>query len=231
MSSVLVVCAHPGDEILGCGGALALHRRRGDEVHVLVLGDGWTSRVTDPARAADAIDLDALEEQGRRALEKLGVERVDYLRYPDNRFDTVPMLDLVKAIELKKAKRDIDVVYTNSAYDLSVDQQKTCRAVVTAFRPLPGECNPEIRCFEVPSSTEWNLAESGRGFMPNGFVDIEAVFDDKIAAFATLATEVRPWPHPRSVGAIEAQARSRGSSIGMKAAEAFQVLRTVITIA
>lgn len=227
-SNVLVVCAHPGDEVLGCGGTLALHAKRGDRVRVLVLGDGWTSRVRSLEKGAEALDLDVLESQARSGLAALGVTDVQYLRFPDNRFDRIAMLDLVKSIEAVKAAHRPDIVYTNSAYDLSVDQRKTCQAVITAFRPQPGERAIELLAFEVPSSTEWNP----RGpvtFAPNVFVDIEAVLAAKIGAYKRFTHELRAWPHPRSPEAIENLAKHRGSTAGIGAAEAFVLLRSVRT--
>lgn len=230
MKKVLVVCAHPGDEILGCGATLARHVRQGDEVRVMVMGDGWTSRVKSVEKAKDVVNLDVIEDQGRAALDVIGVKQVEYLRFPDNRFDSVPLLELVKAIEKVKRQFVPDVLYTNSPFDLSIDQQRTSRAVVTAFRPQPGDNRTEILCFEVPSSTEWNTQEGAGVFAPNYFVDVAATLELKINAFQCLSSEVRPWPHPRSAEAIEHQAKSRGASVGVGAAETFMLLRVVKTI-
>lgn len=227
MTKVLVVCAHPGDEILGCGGTMIHHVRCRDQVRVLVLGDGWTSRVRTIEKARDVIDLDVLERQGKSALACLGVDQVDYLRLPDNRFDTLPLLELVKEIERVKRSFAPDIVYTNSPYDLSVDQQKTSRAVITAFRPQPGDNMTALYSFEVPSSTEWNIAEGVGNFAPNHFVDISTVLGEKIEAYKKLSLEVRPWPHPRSPDAIGYYAHSRGAAVGLDAAETFVLLRSV----
>ena len=230
MKNILVVCAHPGDEILGCGGTLALHAGRGDKVHVAVLGDGWTSRVKSPEKGLEVLDLDVLEKQGRAALTTLGIEEVEYFRFPDNRFDSVAMLDLVKVVERIKGHFMPDVVFTNSTHDLNIDQQKTCRAVVTAFRPQPGEKFTELYAFEALSSTEWNQADTPKNFNPNVFVNIEATLGMKLDAFRHLTSEVRPWPHARSLDSIEYHAKSRGASVGVGAAEAFMLLRAVRNI-
>jgi len=191
------------------------------------MADGWTSRVKSIEKGRDAVDLAVLERQGRQALAVLGVSDVDYCRFPDNRFDTLPMLDLVKVIEEVKNQYMPEVIYTNSAFDLSVDQQKTCRAVVTAFRPQPNDNLSEIYCFEVLSSTEWNQAEGIRTFSPNYFVDVEKTLDIKIRAFQQMSLETRSWPHSRSLDAVNYLAKSRGSSVGLAAAEAFVLLRAV----
>lgn len=191
------------------------------------MADGWTSRVKSVEKGLDAVDLSVLEDQGRQALQVLGIDDVEYLRFPDNRLDSLPMLDLVKAIERVKNQFSPDIIYTNSAFDLSVDQQKTCRAVVTAFRPQPNDNLTEIYCFEVLSSTEWNQAEGTRTFSPNYFVDIGTSLEQKLAAFQKHSFELRPWPHSRSLESIGFLAKSRGSSVGLEAAEAFMMLRCV----
>ena len=228
---VFVVSAHIGDEILGCGGTLALHRRRGDEVRVLVLGEGWTSRTKSVEKGLEAVDMEAFEKQGRQALEVLGVKHVNFQRLPDNRFDSLPLLDIVKIVEAAKYCYEPDIVYTNTSHDLGVDQQMTCRAVVTAFRPLPDEKHIELYVFEVRSSTEWDYSESSRVFVPNCFVNVEDTLETKLGAFQCLRTEVRPWPHSRSLTAIEHNTRARGASVGLGAAEAFVLLRAVKDIA
>ncbi len=227
MKQILVVCAHPNDAILGCGATLALHIQQGDRARVVVMGDGWTSRVSSLEKAKDTVDLDVIEAQNNAALRKIGIDEVEYLRFPDNRFDVVPLLDLVKSIENVKQKCSPDILYTNSPYDLSVDQQKTFRAVVTAFRPQPGDNRTDLLCFEVPSSTEWNTLGGANFFAPNYFVDVESTLALKIDAFRQLKAEVRSWPHPRSLEAIEYQAKSRGASVGLNAAETFMLMRTV----
>jgi LmbE family N-acetylglucosaminyl deacetylase len=227
MDRVLVVSAHIGDEVLGCGGTLAMHVARGDEVGVLVLGEGWTSRTSSLEKGLEALDLDAFEEQGRRALDVLGLQRVRFSRLPDNRFDQEPFLDIVKKIEAEKLAFKPSRVYTNSSFDLGVDQRIVCRAVVTAFRPQPDDNAVDLIAFEVLSSTEWNCATGGRQFEPNLFVDITSTLPRKLAAFERLATETRPWPHARSQEAIEHRARSRGASVGLPAAEAFMQMRSV----
>lgn len=227
MSNILVVSAHPSDALLGCGGTLRHHMNRGDTVSVLVLGDGWTSRVQSFEQGLEILDLDALEAQERAALATLGVSRVEYCRLPDNRLDNYPLLELVKRIERSKHDLAPSVVYTNSPGDLSVDQRRTCQAVVTAFRPTPCARPVKLFSFEVPSSTEWNAFDIKNAFKPNYFIDIDGTLEMKLQAMAQQASEIRPWPHPRSMQAVEHLARWRGASVGLQAAEAFVMLRTV----
>jgi len=224
---VLAVSAHIGDEIMGCGGTLLRHVRAGDAVRVVVLGEGWTSRTRSLEKGLEAVDLDAFEEQARGALSKLSISDVVFHRLPDNRFDRAPLLDIVKVIEREKAEFDPDTVYTNTMIDLGIDQRTTARAVATAFRPLPGERTSEILTFEVRSSTEWDYGLSGQQFAPNCFVNIARTLDAKLEALRALQTEARPWPHSRSIEAVAHHARGRGASVGLEAAEAYFVLRSV----
>ncbi len=224
---VLVVSAHSGDEILGCGGTLAQHAARGDEIRVVVLGDGMTSRVRSLDVAYKTIDFEAREEQSRKALDVLGISRVEFLRLPDNRFDTMPLLDIVKRVEDVKGRFLPDIVYTNSPFDLSVDERRTFQAVITAFRPQPNDNRVELYSFELLSSTEWNISDASTTFRPNCFVNIESTLERKIQAFSHLSTEVREWPHSRSLKSIEYRARERGASVGIPAAEAFVLVRAI----
>lgn len=225
---VLVVSAHPGDEVLGCGGTLARHTAAGDDVTVLTLGDGMTSRIGDFTKAQNAIDLSAVEKQSRDALGLLGVKMAHFSWLPDNRFDSLPLLDIIKHVESIKAAVKPDVVYTNSPFDLSVDERRTFEAVTTAFRPVPGDNACALYCFELLSSTEWNIPGRGANFSPNTYMDITRVLPNKIEAYKRFTTEARPWPHPRSSQAIEHRARVRGAACGFEAAEAFQLIRAII---
>lgn len=229
MKNILVVSAHPGDAIFGCGGTLALHAQRGDNIQVIVFGDGWTSRVKSFAKGMEMIDLGPLEESEKNALGAIGISRVKHCRLPDNRLDDVPLLDLVKLVEEAKTRFSPDVVYTNSPHDLNMDQQRTCKAVVTAFRPLPGDKPADLLAFESPSSTEWNALDAG--FRPTVHVDIDTTLGLKKNAAAMLPSEVRKWPHPRSPEGIEHLARYRGTCAGIEAAEAFILMRSIRTCA
>ncbi len=224
---VLVVSAHIGDEILGCGGSLLRHARQGDNVRVVVLGEGWTSRTSSLEKGLEALDLDAFEGQGRGALNALSVFDVHFHRLPDNRFDQLALLDIVKLVEEHKRQFRPNSVYTNTAIDLGIDQQLTCQAVLTAFRPMPGESYSELLAFEVRSSTEWESGMFKQAFQPNRFADITDTLEAKIGALRALKTELRSWPHSRSAEAVVHHARSRGASVGLEAAEAFFVVRSI----
>jgi LmbE family N-acetylglucosaminyl deacetylase len=221
--TVLVVAAHPDDEVLGCGGTIAAHSGRGDRVSLLVLGEGITSRSTGGAGPA----LTELKERARCAAEILGITELFFRDFPDNRFDSVALLDLVKAVEEVKQRVSPDIVYTHHWGDLNVDHRLTCDAVLAAFRPLPGERVREIWAFEVPSATAWGPPSGASAFVPGCFVDISATLDQKIAAMKAYRGEIRDYPHPRSPEALRALAEYRGAQTGVNAAEAMALIRMI----
>jgi LmbE family N-acetylglucosaminyl deacetylase len=222
---VLVVVAHPDDEVLGAGATLhRLVREQEAVVHVVVLGRGAAARDGDVALGQSANERDA--EAARR---RLGYQTLSLHDLPDNRFDSVPLLDIVKIVEKEKAAFAPDLVLTHHAGDVNVDHQLACRAVVTATRPLEGETVRAVLSFETPSSTEWQAANHPLPFRPNVFVELGPEdLRAKVEAMECYALERRAFPHPRSPRALEALAAARGSSIGAGCAEAFVLLRSVL---
>jgi N-acetylglucosamine malate deacetylase 1 len=217
---VLVVAAHPDDEVLGCGATVARHVEQGDAVEILILGTGALSR-----EGADPEEPARLARRAEEAARILGVRRVRVLDLPDNRFDSVDLLEIVKRVEAEIRQVDPEVVYTHHAGDLNVDHRRTFEAVLTACRPQLSGGVRKILSFEVPSSTEWQSPTSGPGFCPNTFVDVERTIDRKVAALEAYTEEVRPFPHPRSPQAVRALGTWRGASAGFLAAEAFVLVR------
>lgn len=215
---VLVVAAHSDDEAIGCGGTIARHVAEGDEVHLLFMTDGVGSR--------EALDEDAKARLSatHHAAQILGVSTFTNLNFPDNRMDSVPLLDIVKEIEAKISKITPEVVYTHHLGDLNVDHQVTHKAVITACRPQPGFCVKEIYAFEVLSSTEWQ-SPSLLPFVPNVFIDIADYLPIKMQALEAYAEEMREAPHTRSFQHLEVLAKHRGYSFGVHAAEALMLVR------
>lgn len=222
---VLVAAAHPDDEILGCGATMARHAAQGDEVWSLVLGEGITSR-SGLAKSRVSKELERLREAATRANDAVGVSRLILKQFPDNRFDSVPRLELVQAIESVMSELEPEVVYTHSPVDLNVDHQAVSESVRTACRPLPGSRVRDVYFFEVASATEWRFSPT-ESFEPNVFVDVGAHLESKLAALRAYEGEMRPFPHARSLEAVEARARLRGAQSGFAAAEAFVLARRI----
>lgn len=224
---ILAVVAHPDDEVLGCGGTLCLHARRGDEVHVRVVADGESSRL-DGADEHRASRIEARERSARAAARVLGVESIAFMRLPDNRLDSVSRLELTTLVEQCLVEIKPETVYTHHCGDLNVDHRQVHDAVVTACRPKDGSQPDTLLFFEIPSSTEWQTAGSGPAFVPNIFVDIASVQEQKRSALTAYEAELRPWPHARSLEAVDALARWRGATVGVPLAEAFMLGRKII---
>jgi len=226
--SVLVVAAHPDDEVLGCGGTIARHADAGDQVQVLIVAEGATSRLQQRDRGQATQELSSLAQAAQQAGTILGAQGVELLDLPDNRLDSLDRLDLIKQIEARIVRHQPSVVYVHHAGDVNVDHRRLHEAVVTACRPTPGQPVRRLLSFEVASSTEWQPPGSAPAFQPNWFVDISAQWPRKREALEAYVKEMRPWPHARSLEALEHLARWRGSQVGVEAAEAFCLLRQLV---
>lgn len=222
----LVIAAHPDDEVLGCGATAARLVMEGHDVHFAILGEGMTSRHADRADA-DAAQLVTLSRQAHAAAARLGVKSLVLQSLPDNRLDTVPLLEVVKIIEELVDRVKPQVIYTHHPGDLNVDHGVIHRAVLTATRPVAGQPVREIYAFEVPSSTEWAFDRIEPAFRPNVFVDVSRTIEAKIAAMECYESEAREFPHPRSPQALQAIAARWGSVVGCAAAEAFELVRSI----
>ncbi len=223
---VLVIAAHPDDEVLGCGATAARLAQDKHEVHFAILGEGITSRHTQRSDA-DESELAELHRQAHAAATKIGAKSLVLHKLPDNRLDTMPLLEVVKVVEELVERVNPEVIYTHHPGDLNVDHGVIHRAVLTATRPMAGQPVREIYAFEVPSSTEWAFGSLRPAFRPNVFVDVSATLETKIAAMACYQTETREFPHPRSPEALRAVAMRWGSIAGCHAAEAFELVRSV----
>ena len=155
VNEILVVAAHPDDEVLGCGGTIARHADSGDQVQVLIVAEGSTSRLAERDRNQVGVELTALATAAQMAGSILGAAGVELLDLPDNRLDSLDRLDLIKRIEERIYRYQPDCVYVHHVGDLNVDHRRLHEAVVTACRPTPGHVVKRLLSFEVPSTTEW----------------------------------------------------------------------------
>ncbi len=218
---ILVIAAHPDDEILGCGATVAKMVKEGSEAYVLLLSGGVTSR----SPAFEREKIKELKLQTKAANGILGIKEVYSKDFPDNKFDSVALLDIVKAVEEVKEAVKPDIIFTHSLKDLNIDHQITHKAVLTATRPMEDECVKEVYAFEILSSSEWNIKDL---FVPDTFVDIEETIDLKKEAMEAYKSELREYPHPRSLEGIEIQSKNRGMVAGLRYAEAFETIRRVV---
>lgn len=224
--SILVVAAHPDDEVLGCGGTIARIAAQGGKVNVMFLGDGVTSRGEDAATARAAIGR--REQAARSAMAILGGNAPRFGNLPDNGLDQVPLIEICKRIESVVNELKPAVVFTHHGGDLNIDHQLVHRAVVTACRPMPQSSVRAVLCFETLSSTEWSSAAIGELFRPTLHINIADFLATKLRALDCYAEELRDFPHARSSENVANVARVRGASVGFDAAEAFVVVREIV---
>ena len=219
--TVLVVAAHTDDEALGCGGTIARQVSKGDAVFAVFLADGVTSR-PDATRE----ELEQRNSAAAKAHEILGIKKAYMLGFPDNRMDSIPLLDIVQKLECVLDEVKPQVIYTHHCGDLNVDHRITHQAVLTACRPVPGASVKEIYAFEVLSATEWN-SPGLNPFIPNVFIDISAHLDIKMKALAAYELEMRGEPHARSLVNARRLADFRGNCVGVSAAEGLSLVRLI----
>ena len=205
--TVLVVAAHPDDEALGCGGTIARHTAIGDQVHVLFLADGEAAR--------EKADISYRRDAANRSADALGISERIFLDWPDNKLDSVPLLDVVQSLEPHISRLNPSIIYTHFSGDLNIDHRITAQAVMTACRPQPGSISAlkRILSFEVLSSTEWS---TNAPFVPNYWIDISATIENKMSALAPYDSEMREYPHTRSYQNVRQLAGFRGASVGVE---------------
>ncbi len=222
MNRVLVIAAHPDDEILGCGATLYRHVTEGDQVRIVIMGEGLTSRGDSKPEEHNLLRMASLS-----ASLTIGVTDVHIEGLPDNLIDSIPRLKVIKIIERHIENFRPNILYTHHVGDVNVDHQILHHSVVTAARSLPNQTVELLLFFETPSSTEWQVRGSGSPFEPQWFVDVSGQFDRKLKALMAYESELRDWPHPRSIAGVEALATWRGSQVGVHRAEAFMLGRHI----
>ncbi|MBK8368414.1 MAG: PIG-L family deacetylase [Bacteroidetes bacterium] len=226
---VMLVVAHPDDELLGLGATMnKLIKEHNVNTHVVILGEGITSRSDVRDQKKWAAELKTHRKNIQTAQKAIGYHSVSIYDFADNRFDTVALLDLIKVIEKQKRAFQPDVIFTHHGGDVNVDHQRTFEAVVTACRPMAHEKVKTIITFETPSGTEWRSPSDPRHFLPNVFFSVSKKnIEAKIKGMESYEFEKRTYPHPRSPQALTIQAQRWGVAVGTDFAEAFCVIRSI----
>ena len=223
MNNIIIFAAHPDDEILGVGGTVARHMSEGDAVSIVIMATGLASRGEVGDDELNALKNTTIEANGILGVKK---ENIFFEGLPDNQMDTVSQLEINKRVEFYIDKIRPNIVYTHHAGDLNIDHRRTHEAVMTACRPIPGQCVKKILCFETVSSTEW----AGYGFspfLPNYFIDISKIINLKNKALELYKTEMKNSPHSRSLQNIKNLAGFRGNCVGVEFAESFVLAREI----
>jgi LmbE family N-acetylglucosaminyl deacetylase len=226
---VMIVVAHPDDELLGLGATMNMLINDYDvSTHVVILGEGITSRSNSRSVEIWEMELKKHKKNILLAQKAIGFQSVSIHDFPDNRFDSVSLLDIIKVIEKEKNGFNPTVVFTHHGGDLNIDHQRTFEAVLTACRPMENEMVKTIVAFETPSGTEWQSTADPRRFNPNLFFEIsENNLNAKISGMEHYEYERRTYPHPRSPEALRLQAQRWGVAVGKNYAEAFQLIRSI----
>jgi LmbE family N-acetylglucosaminyl deacetylase len=226
---IMLVVAHPDDELLGLGATMnKLIKEYGVTAHVVILGEGITSRSDKHNPELWKEELAIHNANIRSAQRAIGYQSVSIYSLPDNRFDTVALLDIIKIIEAEKESFGPEIIFTHHGGDVNVDHQRCFEAVITACRPMAHEKVKTIITFETPSGTEWRAPTDPRHFLPNLFMSVsEENVNAKILGMESYEFEKRVYPHPRSPEALKIQAQRWGISVGCMFAEAFTLVRCV----
>lgn len=226
MAKILVVAAHPDDEVLGCGGTIKRLVNQGDEAYLLILSDGVTSRYNEITYEAEEAIINRFQES-LESNKAIGYKETFFCKFTDNCFDKETLLKLIKEIEKYITLLEPTIIFTHHYGDLNVDHRMVFNAVQTATRPIGEFAVREIYCFETLSSTEWNFLSSDK-FVPNYFVNIETTIQDKLEGMKCYKSELREFPHPRSLESLEVNAKRWGTVAGCAYAEAFECLRKIV---
>ena len=226
---VMIVVAHPDDELLGLGASMnKLIAEYSIVAHVVILGEGITSRSDNRDVTKWESELAVHKQNIKNAQKAIGYQSVSIYDFPDNRFDTVALLDIIKVVEKEKSQFDPEIIFTHHGGDVNVDHQRTFEAVLTACRPMTQEKVKTIITFETPSGTEWRASSDPKHFIPNLFISVtEENVNAKITGMESYEFEKRAYPHPRSPQALKIQAQRWGVAVGTNFAEAFQIIRMI----
>ena len=213
---VLVIAAHPDDEVLGCGGTVALHALAGDSVTSVIVCEGESLRY-----GSEGVGQ---REHTNRAAAALGVRDGRLIGFPDQRLDTLTLTEIITPLEGVVREIRPTIVYCQYGGDVNRDHQLLFKALLVATRPTETSIEA-VYAFDTASSTEW---AHPRTFVPDTWVDITATLPQKIAAMACYESELREYPHPRSLAALEHRARAFGNQQCLDAAEVFMTVRRAL---
>ena len=218
-SKILVIGAHPDDEVLGCGGLLVANNAAGGKSDVLIVSEGTSAQYN-----GDMVSSHHRHSQLEEASKLLGVNRLWHWDYPDMRLNEVSHIELNSQIQNLISEGCYNYVFTHHPYDVNQDHQVVFRSTIVATRPTPSSSVRGVFTYHVSSSTEWGMAGNTERFVPNAFLDITNWIDIKLEAFGFYLNEIREYPHPRSLKAVKNRASVFGSEVGVEAAEAFAVI-------
>jgi LmbE family N-acetylglucosaminyl deacetylase len=215
---VVIFAAHADDEVLGCGATAAKYVMKGHEVTPVIICENASVRYGNEMK-------DTLEGYCRSSSAILGLSNPIFINLPDQKLDAYTALEMAQILAKVISDLEPDIIFTHHGGDINKDHRVVFEATLVAARPLPDSKVHTIYCYETISSTEWGVTEYYSRFTPNTFYDVTETLELKLKAFSQYKSEVRDYPHPRSLTGIEIRAKDWGTRVGLKAAEAFQLVR------
>ncbi len=220
---ILVIAPHPDDEVLGCGGTIQKYINNGDEVFLCIVTKAYAPDWSDDFIANRGKEIKCAEGI-------LGINGIVFLDLPTVKLDTIPQKKLNDL--MSDCINDIgpEVVFVPFYGDINKDHKLVCEATLVAARPKPGSLIKKVYCYEVLSETEWAkpAQKIEDVFIPNYYEDISEFLDGKLKAMGCYKSELKDYPHPRSLEGIRILAQKRGTECGAMAAEAFMLIREVV---
>lgn len=221
MKRVLVVAAHPDDEILGLGGTIRNYFEKGYEIHCIIIAQGMKSR------SHQTLSLTKLKENAIKSSKHVGYKSVEFFDFPDNELDSITTLDVTRVIEEKIEVFLPNIVFTHHNGDKNLDHRIIYDATLSATRPYAKHTVEELYAYETPSSTEWNFSNTSSSFIPNIFIDVSNSINYKLAAMKEYVSEIRDYPHPRSLESLKIIAQRWGTVVNQNFSEAFMLIRKI----
>jgi LmbE family N-acetylglucosaminyl deacetylase len=221
-NKILVIAPHADDEIIGCGATMAKHIANADDVYVIIATNANKG-------APELFDEKTINKVRSEALEAhgfLGVKKTFFLNFPAPALNAFPEYKISMEISKIINKIKPDILYLPHPGDLHQDHKAIYRASLVAVRPQGVYCVKEIYCYETLSETEWAPYQE-KPFVPNVFNDVSAFFDQKLESMRFFKSQIKEFPHTRSLETFEALARYRGATVGVKRAESFMVERII----
>lgn len=221
---VLIIAPHNDDDILGCGGIMAKNQKKGIDVFVAVVTNGHLG-------APELFKKEGTKKvrlETKKAHSFLGVKKTYFLDFPALRLDTIPSYQLSIAIEKIIRNYDITDLYIPHRGDIHKDHYITFEAALVSARPINNNPVERIYVYETLSETEWATPFRDDVFIPTVFVNIEDFINKKLKAFSFYSTQIKEFPHPRSLESIENLSKYRGATVGFDRAEAFMLIRQIV---
>ena len=220
--NILVIAPHPDDDILGCGGTIKKHIAEGDNLSVCIVTKGFSPIFTDDS-------VRTVRKEHKQALHRLGIEHIEYLDFPAVMLEEQHRYEINRSFDNVIRKYKPETVYIPHFGDMQKDHAIVSEAVMVAVRPRGNYTVKTVLAYETLSETEWNIPHSSKTFIPNYYVYISDYLKDKLEALKLIKSQISDFPAPRSLEAVESLAKLRGSTVGVKAAEAFSVVRIIKT--